>query len=71
MEYLGLIFEIVFFFIALYVYMLARGMVKVTDPALARQFDQMKKRFGPFIRILALALMAVMLLNIILHIKAL
>ncbi len=71
MEYLGLAFEIIFFGIGLYVYMIARGLVKVEDPSLKKQFDLLKERYGTLIRILALALCAVMFLNIVLHIQAL
>jgi hypothetical protein len=71
MEYLGLLFEVVFFFVGLYVYLLSRGMIKVSDPELAKQFERAKKKFGWGIRLLSLALMAIMLLNIFLHIQAL
>lgn len=70
-EYVGLFFEVLFFLIGLYVYMLSRGLVKVQDPSLAKQFHSLKKRYGVLIRIISLALTAVMFMNIVLHIKAL
>lgn len=71
MEYLGLLFEFIFFFIGLYVYMISRGMVKVEDESLTKQFAALKEKHGRLLRVLSLALCAVMFLNIILHINEL
>lgn len=71
MEFVGLLFEVIFFGIGLYVYLIARGLIKVEDPSLKKQFDDLRKKYGTLIRILALALCAVMFLNIIFHIRML
>lgn len=65
MEYLGLLFEFLFLFAAIYVYMLCRGFVGQAD---SNGFIQKNKQI---LRILSIALIAVMGFNIFLHLKQL
>jgi hypothetical protein len=69
MEFLGLFFECIFFGIGLYLYLYSRGKIKIsthTSDAKAEAFRQKNSRW---LRILSLLLMAVMSLEIVLHLR--
>ena len=65
MEYLGLIFEFIIFFGAVYVYLLCRGLI-----AQSQQNPFIQKNKG-ILRILSIGLIAIMGLNITIHLMQL
>jgi hypothetical protein len=67
MEYLGLLFELLFFALGAYVYALTRGLLHVND-AVKPFYDNFMKENKTMLRILSLLVIAIMGLNIILHI---
>lgn len=69
MEILGLIFEIIFLGFGIYLYLFVRGFIKFKDDANKTKADEFRKSNGWWLRLLAIALMAVMTINIILHIQ--
>jgi len=71
MEYVGLFFEIVFFAIGLYLYLFARGKFKVKDPQARERMEAFRQKNSGWMRLVGLALMAVMLLNVAVHIQQL
>jgi hypothetical protein len=71
MEYLGLIFEIIFLAIGVYLYLFVRGFIKQKDPKKQAKMDDFRKENGWWLRLAAIALIAVMTLNVALHIQQL
>ncbi|MCB0706229.1 MAG: hypothetical protein KDC34_13000 [Saprospiraceae bacterium] len=71
LDYTGLIFEIVFLAIGVYVYLFARGVISFKDPAARARSEEFRKENGRILRILALALIAVMGMNIAIHLYSL
>jgi len=71
MEYIGLFFEIVFFAIGLYLYLFARGKFKVKDTKTRERMEAFRQKNSGWMRFVGLALMAVMLVNIALHVQQL
>jgi hypothetical protein len=67
MEYIGLLFEIAFLLLGIFVYRLSTGKMKVSD-AQRPMMERFIKENGSIMRILSLALMAIMSLEIALHI---
>jgi hypothetical protein len=67
MEYIGLLFEIAFLLLSIFVYRLSTGKMKVSD-AQRPMMERFIKENGRIMRILSLALMAIMSLEITLHI---
>ncbi len=67
MEYLGLLFEILFFVLGAYVYALTRGLLHV-NASVKPFYDSFMKENKSILRILSLLVIAIMGLNIILHI---
>jgi len=66
---IGLIIEIVFLFIGLYLYLFARGVVSFgSDEAKARA-DAFRKDNATWMRLLGLALAAVMAMNVFFHVR--
>ena len=70
MEYLGLLLEILFFGFGLYLYLFATGRVGAKDEAAGRAAD-FRRRNAWWMRIGGLAIMAIMLVNIYLHLSQL
>jgi hypothetical protein len=66
MEYIGLLFEILFLLLGIFVYRLSTGKLKVSD-AQRPAMERFIKENGKIMRILALALMAIMMIEIGLH----
>ncbi len=71
MEYVGLFFEIVFFAIGLYMYLFARGKFKVKDAKARERMEAFRQKNSGWMRLVGLALMVVMLVNIFLHMQQL
>ncbi len=63
MTYLGLIFELLFLAGGIYLYLLTRGMIKTKGNSSFLEENKTLLRFA------SLALIAIMLLNIFLHIR--
>lgn len=67
MEYIGLLFESLFLFLGIFVYRLSTGKMKVHEmqrPAMERFI----RENGKIMRLMSLALMAIMSIEIVLHI---
>ncbi len=71
MEYLGLVFEIIFLVIGIYLYLFVRGFITQKDSEKQAKMDEFRKENGWWLRLAAIALIAVMTLNIALHIQQL
>ncbi len=69
MEYLGLIFEFLFLGAGVYLYLFSSGKLSSKNIAISEKSEQFRKTNGGWLRILSLALMAVMIINILLHIQ--
>jgi len=69
MEYLGLIFEFIFLAAGIYLYIFASGKLTAKNSAVSEKSEEFRKANGGWLRILSLGLMAVMIINIILHIQ--
>jgi hypothetical protein len=67
MEYIGLIFEFIFLAIGFFSYRFAVGKMRFS-PAIQPMADQFRKENGTWMRLLGLALTAIMSIEIILHI---
>jgi hypothetical protein len=63
MDYLGLITEFAFLGIGVYVYLFAIGRLNINSP----QAHKFREENATLLRYLSLALMAIMLVNIIIH----
>lgn len=64
MQSLGLIVELLLLALGVYVYLFARGMVSFGQGERAKKAEQFRKENGNVLRILALALMAIMFFNV-------
>ncbi|RME92898.1 MAG: hypothetical protein D6772_16430 [Bacteroidetes bacterium] len=65
MQYLGLLFEILLLALGVYLYLFARGLVKVKDPERAARAEAFRTDNATWMRLLGLALAAIMLLNLL------
>jgi len=70
MEYLGLIFEFLLLAIGVYTYLFALGKFKVSDPQAQKRMEDFRQKNG-WLRYAGLALTAIMLVNIYLHLAQL
>jgi hypothetical protein len=71
MEYAGLILEFIFLGIGIYFYLFSIGKIKSKDPKAQQKAESFRKSNHRWLRLLSLALMALMSLNIIVHIQSL
>lgn len=71
MEYLGLIFEFAFLALGVYVYLFSIGKLTSKDTEIQKKAEAFRQKNKTWLRILALLLMAVMSVNIYLHIISL
>lgn len=71
MEFLGLLVEILLLALGVYLYLFARGIVQVKDPDRRERAESFRQQNATWMRLLGLALAAIMLLNIVLHIAQL
>lgn len=71
MEYLGLVFELIFLAIGVYIYLFAIGKVSTGDPKAREQAETFRKKNGWWLRLLSLLLIAIMIVNLYLHIAQL
>ena len=71
MEYLGLLIELVFLAMGIYLYLFAIGKTKAADPAAQERAEAFRQRNAWWLRLAALALTAIMTVNIVLHLMQL
>ena len=71
MEWLGLLFEVLFLALGVYLYLFAIGKITSTDPKVRKNMQEWRERNGRWIRVAALTLIAIMLVNIVLHLQEL
>ena len=69
MEYIGLIFEFVFLIAGIYGYLFSIGKFKSKDLEIQKKADDFRARNGNWMRIGSLLLMALMTVNIVLHLR--
>lgn len=69
-DLLGLLFECLFFGIGLYMYLFAIGKVQSKNPSQAKKMNEFRKENATWMRLLGLAVMAIMFLNIVVHIQS-
>ena len=69
-EYIGLLFEIIFLILGVYVYLFFIGKVQAKDPQAREKAEAFRQKNG-WLRYAALALVAIMLVNVYLHIAQL
>ena len=69
MEYTGLIFELVFLFAGIYLYLFSIGKVSTLDPERKKSSEEFRQKNQGWLRIVSLALVAIMLVNVVLHIQ--
>ena len=69
MEYLGLFFEIVFLVFGIYIYLFSVGKIEVKDSSKKAKAESFRKENATWMRIAALALIAIMVVNIYFHIS--
>lgn len=71
MDIAGLLFEIVFLGVGVYLYLFARGMIKFSNSKTQENAARFRKSNASWLRILALALVAIMSLNVAVHLMQL
>ncbi len=71
MEYLGLIFEFFLLGLGVYLYLFSVGKFKTHDQTLQKRSDEFRKSNSTWLRIGSLALIAMMLINIVIHLSQL
>lgn len=69
MAQLGLIFEILLLALGVYLYLFAKGFIKTKDPERKEKVEEFRLANAGWMRLLGLALSAVMLLNVLFSIK--
>lgn len=67
MEFLGLFFELLFLVMGVYLYLFAIGRVSTKDPNARDRAETFRAKNGWWLRLLSLALIAIMAVNIYLH----
>ena len=68
-SYLGLIIELILFAIGVYLYLFARGLVAFGKPEARARAEAFRQDNATWMRLLGLALAAVMGLNVFLHLR--
>lgn len=68
MEYLGLLFEFAFLSMGIYIYLFAIGRVHPKSDAARERSEAFREKNAGWLRPISLALIAIMTINIILHI---
>jgi multisubunit Na+/H+ antiporter MnhC subunit len=71
MDLLGLIFELMFLGMGVYLYLFAIGKVDSSKPEMRQRAAEFRARNNKWLRPLALLLVAIMLVNVVLHIAQL
>jgi len=71
MEFIGLVVELLLCALGVYLYLFARGLVKVRRPEIAERAEAFRNDNASWMRLLGLALAAIMGFNAVLHIMQL
>jgi ABC-type nickel/cobalt efflux system permease component RcnA len=71
MEIASLVIELLLLALGLYLYLFARGAIRSKNPERQKRAESFRKNNARWMRILGLALAAVMLLNVIFHVSEL
>lgn len=71
MKWAGFIIELLLLGLGVYVYLFSRGVVKMGTGASAAKAEQFRKENSTLLRLLALALMAIMFINVAFSLSAL
>lgn len=71
MEYLGLLLEFGFLAMGIYIYLFAIGRMKAATPQAQKRAEDFRRRNSWWLRLASLALIAIVLVNIVLHIMQL
>ena len=71
MDYLGLLIELLFLAMGVYIYLFSIGRLRSGDEQVQKRADEFRRRNGGWMRIGALLLIAMMAVNITLHIMQL
>jgi len=66
---IGLIIEIAFLAIGLYLYLFARGLVRFGNPEARARAEAFRQDNATWLRLLGLALAAIMAMNVIFHVR--
>ena len=69
MEYFGLVLEFIFLGLGIYVYLFSRGKITSSDKVMQQKADVFREKNATWMRLLSLALIAIVTLEIILHIR--
>lgn len=69
MDVFGLVVEVLLLALGVYLYLFARGVVRVKRPDLAERAEAFREQNATWMRLLGLALAAIMLLNVVLHLS--
>jgi len=69
MEIASLVIEFLLFGLGLYLYLYSRGAIKAKNPETQKKMEEFRVSNGTWMRYLGLALVAIMLINIILHFR--
>ena len=69
MDILGLIFECIFLGIGFFLYLYSRGRIKITTHTSDAKAEAFRQKNAGWLRIMSLLLMAIMSLEIVLHIR--
>jgi hypothetical protein len=70
-EYLGLVFEFIFLALGVYIYLFSIGKLTSKDPEIQKKAEAFRLKNKTWLRISGLLLMALMSVNIYLHITEL
>lgn len=70
MDLFGLFVEIALLAIGVYLYLFSRGMLKVKDKALQQKAEAFREGNAWWLRLGSLALIAIMIVNIFLHLQS-
>lgn len=71
MEFLGILVELLLFGVGVYLYLFARGIVSIKDPERKEKAEAFREQNAGWMRLLGLALAAIMGLNLALHLQSL
>lgn len=71
MEYLGLFVEILLLLAGVYLYLFAIGKLKFKDEGTRKKAEQFRTQNSTWLRLGAMALMAIMVVNIFVHLSQL
>lgn len=71
MEYFGLIVEIVLLGVGIYIYLFAIGKIQIGEEEKNSKAEAFRQENGRLLRLLSLALMAIMIVNLVAHVRQL